>query len=494
MSTPFRSAAGCHPRSRGRAVCAAAALATLCTLAATTAGAEVAATGAAVAVPVALEPADSAAGDSQIKTRIDGVAGPVVEGEKLHGELLQQFYAAHDFQPVWSTRPTQAAALLGAVMRSGEHGLDPDLFHAALLRNPAALPPIDRELLLSDAFLAYADALARGVLPIEERMDDEDLKPEPVSIPAVLDNAINSPDPAAVIQALAPQTPEYAALQRALQSYRQGAPEPPAPAIEAGGRGRQVGAARASDNEARLREIEVSLERLRWLPRHLPPDRIWVNLPTEQLVLYRNDRPVFTTRVIIGQKDWQTPELETEITGLLFNPPWNVPPSIAAEEILPRLGRDPGYLTRHHMVWRRNGALQQVPGRGTALGRLKFEMADRFDVYLHDTPEKALFNRDNRRDSHGCVRVQTPRELAALLLQQPVETINQAIARNSTNRRMLPQPIPVFLVYQTAFLGPGGAIEFHPDVYGRDSEILLHLHPTEQAPVAQREAVGQRRG
>ena len=146
------------------------------------------------------------------------------------------------------------------------------------------------------------------------------------------------------------------------------------------------------------------------------------------------------------------------------------------------------------MVIRHNGAIQQLPGNGTALGQVKFELPNRFDVYLHDTPLKKLFARDNRRQSHGCVRVENPRELAALLLQQPVEVINKGIALGYTNRRMLPAPVPVFLVYQTAFVGADGAIEFRPDVYQRDDDIWQHLHPGRQAPVAQQESAGQRRG
>src|SRR5207244_5322463 len=119
-----------------------------------------------------------------------------VAGERLHGALLRQFYEGHNFEPVWPTRQAQAQALVNAVLRAGEHGLDPDLFHAALLRNLAALAPIERELVVSDGILAYADALARGAVPIENRMDDEDLTPEPVNLAATLDNAINSPDPA----------------------------------------------------------------------------------------------------------------------------------------------------------------------------------------------------------------------------------------------------------------------------------------------------------
>ncbi len=433
---------------------------------------------------------------TEIQSRIETAGGLSVAGQRLHGTLLRQFYAAHNYQPVWPGNETKAAALTQLVLRAADHGLDPDLFHGTALRNIAALSPIDRDLLLSDAFLSYADALARGALPIEDRMDDEDLTPEPVDVAAVLDRAIASPDPAAIIEALAPNSPEYLALRRALQAYRAGVPVTGrAAARRAPVAGASVASASvATGIDPRLRAIEVNLERLRWLPRHLPSDRVWVNLANAQLVLYRSDRPIFTSRVVIGQLDKQTPELQTTINSVLFNPPWNVPRSIVQEEILPKLSRDPGYLARHHMVWRRNGGIEQLPGHGTALGQLKFEMIDRFDVYLHDTPQKALFGQDNRRQSHGCVRVQNPRELAALLLNQPIEAIDRGIAAGTTNRRMLPTPMPVFLVYQTAFIEGDGSLAFRADVYDRDQEIWQHLHPMVHAPIAEHEPALERRG
>jgi murein L,D-transpeptidase YcbB/YkuD len=414
--------------------------------------------------------------DSPIHNRIES-ADLRIDGQKLHAALLRPFYAAHDFQPVWDGRKTQAEALLRAVARAGEHGLDVELFHASLLRRLASLSPIDRDLVLSDSFLGYADALARGAVPIEARYDDEDLTPEPVDVAAVLTRAIDSPDPAAVIEGLAPNSPAYLALRRALQSYR----------------GDASGAARSG--EAQRRAIIVNLERLRWLPRHLPADRIWVNIPTARLELYRDNRPVFATRVVVGETDKQTPELKTAITSLLFNPSWYVPPSIIKSEILPKLARDPNYLARHHMVWRSNGGIQQLPGPGgSALGRLKFEASNRFDVYLHDTPLKSLFSRSARFDSHGCVRVENPRELGSLLLGEPVEAIDRAIARSATARRMLPKAIPTFLVYQTAYLDSTGGIAFAPDVYDRDEEIWSRLQRAQQVPVAQHDRGAERRG
>ena len=494
MFKPPRIAGNRRPRQRSWAIPGAMAIAAAGLLVATTAGAEMPANGAAVLLPASLRPADpatvanpAASADSDIRNRIEGATRLVIAGENLHGALLRQFYAAHNFEPVWAGRQPQAQALVDVVLRAGDHGLDPDLFHGALLRNAAARPPLERELLLSDGILAYADALARGAVPIEARMDDEDLRPQPIDLAATLDNAINSPDPAAAIEALAPHSAAYLVLRRALQSYQSAGADGAAATIGAetpNTRQRQAPAVDTSP-EARLRQIAVNLERLRWLPRVLPADRVWVNTANAQLVLYRDNQPVFTTRVVVGEVDKQTPEFQTTIDSLLYNPPWNVPTSIATKEILPKLAQDPDYLDHHHMVMRNNGAIQQLPGAGTALGQLKFEMQDRFDVYLHDTPLKRLFARDDRRQSHGCVRVQNPRELAALLLQQPVAVINQGIARGDTNRRMLPASIPVFMVYQTAFAGPDGGIEFRPDVYQRDAEIWERLHPAGQAPVAQ---------
>jgi len=327
-------------------------------------------------------------------------------------------------------------------------------------------------------------------------MDDEDLKPEPVDAAMALDSAINSADPAAATEALAPNTPEYQAMRRALQYYQSAAAAPASsqPVHVAPGQRQPKPTSSPAAYQSRMREVAVNLERLRWLPRSMPAERVWVNTANAQLILYRGNRPVFTTRVVVGETDKQTPEVQATIGSVLFNPPWNVPRSIAAKEIYPKLSANPDYLAQHHMIIRKGGLIQQLPGEKSALGQVKFEMPNRFDVYLHDTPLKNLFSSDSRRRSHGCVRVQNPRELASLLLQRPMETIEQRIALGHTNSLSLPAPVPVFFVYQTAFVDQNGALEFRPDVYQRDEEVWAHLHRATQAPVAEREQAGQRRG
>jgi murein L,D-transpeptidase YcbB/YkuD len=513
VSTPAPLPQGRVIAQRGLAATAAAALAAILSLplSAIAADAGPATPATAGISTAALQPNETAPAaadipavpETELKKRLDTPGGLAVAGERLHTELLRRFYGSHNYKPVWTERQGQAEALRNALIRAGEHGLDPNLFHAAALSSTARLSPIDRDLLLSDAFLSFADALARGAVPLEARYDDEDLRPEPVDVAAELDRAIGSPDPAAAIERLAPQTQAYKALQRALQTVQHASvPGEQAAVAGAPARGQPGQQPRANpgsrqtvaaNGDARLRQIAVNLERQRWLPRSMPADRVVVNTAAAQLVLYRSDRPAFTTRVVVGELDKQTPELQTTIDGVLFNPPWNVPPSIARSEILPKVASDPGYLARHNMVYRSNGAIQQLPGPHAALGQIKFEMPNRFDVYLHDTPMKALFSQDNRRRSHGCVRVQNPRELASLLLQEPVDAVNRGVSVGYTHRKSLSASVPVFFVYQTAFADADGTIEFRPDFYARDEAIWQRLHRTSQVPMAQHEPPGERR-
>lgn len=482
-------------------------------------------------------------GNDEIKARLAG-SGPLsIAGEPLHAALLRRFYDDHADQPVWATHPAQATALWHAVLNAGDQGLDPDDFHVAAFAK-TGLSPVDRDMLLSDAFLGYAAALANGVMPSEARNDDEDLSPGPAGdVVAALDAALSSADPAAAIEALAPQTPDYAALRRAYQSYRAIAKAggwPHVPETPSAERIRALQQRLAVEGylptgyatnlldeetvqalknfqerhgltpdgvlgnatlielnvpaELRARQIAVNLERLRWLPRDLPPDRVWVNTANAHLQLFRDGRPVFTTRVVVGETSKQTPEFQAQIVSVLYNPPWYIPYGIAQKEIMPLVAADPDYLAKHHMAMRENGSILQEAGPYSALGRLKFEMPNRFDVYLHDTPMRSYFALANRRLSHGCVRVQNPRELAAMLLGVSEDDITRNINAGATTRRNLAQPIPVFIVYQTAFVDADGVLQFRHDVYQRDNDIAQHLTRRSQPPLAQQGAGNQRGG
>jgi murein L,D-transpeptidase YcbB/YkuD len=224
--------------------------------------------------------------------------------------------------------------------------------------------------------------------------------------------------------------------------------------------------------QQKLRTIELNMERLRWLPRTLPATRIEVNIPTADLTYYENDRPRLNMRVIVGTRTNMTPNAIATIGAVTLNPAWKVPASIARSEILPLAERDPNYLASHGYA-DVDGRLVQAPGPENALGRLKFEMPNPFDVYLHDTSSPQLFARARRTLSHGCVRVEHPRELAEALLgaEWPRPRIDATIETGETQSIPVPRPVPVFLLYQTVVAQADGGARFAEDVYGWDAEL-----------------------
>lgn len=227
---------------------------------------------------------------------------------------------------------------------------------------------------------------------------------------------------------------------------------------------------------ARLTQIEANLERLRWLPRDLPADRVEVNIAAAEAALIQAGRPVLRMRIVVGDLSHKTPMFASRLEAVVFNPPWNVPASIANNEILPRAARDPGYLARNNFV-RIDGRLRQRPGPNNSLGQIKFDLPSPFGVYLHDTPGKAAFQRPMRTLSHGCMRLEKPRELALALLTPQgwrEADVTAAIAAGGTHRVNLDRPVPLYVVYQTAMV-EDGRVRFVPDVYGWDAKLTAAL-------------------
>jgi murein L,D-transpeptidase YcbB/YkuD len=239
----------------------------------------------------------------------------------------------------------------------------------------------------------------------------------------------------------------------------------------------------------RAAQIAANMERWRWLPERLPATRIVVNVPLAMLTAYRDGDAVITSRVVVGAPSTPTPILATTTGSLLVNPPWNVPTSIIRNEILPQMRANPNYLASQRMRVMGNPQnanwstgegvrIQQAPGAGSALGVLKFEMPNEFDVYLHDTPAKRAFTADARAISHGCVRVNQIMALGSFALtgdtKAGLERINGLIGRG-TQTLTLPAPIPVYILYATAVPEQSGAVGFKPDVYGRDRRLIAAI-------------------
>jgi murein L,D-transpeptidase YcbB/YkuD len=230
----------------------------------------------------------------------------------------------------------------------------------------------------------------------------------------------------------------------------------------------------------RVLQIIANLERWRWLPPSMPGARLQVNSGAAIVTLFQNDVPVLSMKAVSGKPGDETPMLFSKIHSIVLNPPWNVPSSIAARELWPK-GR--GYLRRNGFVVIRTDdggvRLQQRAGEKSALGRYKFDFDNPYGVYLHDTPTQSTFERYARQASHGCVRLEKPKALAeALLAADPNWTataIAAAVEKGETVRVRLPQQVPVFIFYWTAFASPDGSMNFRTDPYNWDRLLLQRI-------------------
>jgi murein L,D-transpeptidase YcbB/YkuD len=245
----------------------------------------------------------------------------------------------------------------------------------------------------------------------------------------------------------------------------------------------------------RIRQLRVSLDRGRVLLHDLPKEFVVVNVAGYSIALIRGDEVVWTARAQVGKTYRQTPIFRSTITYLVFNPTWTVPPGIIEKDILPDARRNAAAFSRRGLrVLDRSGqevdpatvdwsryktghipyTLRQDPGPTNALGRVKFMFPNSYQVYLHDTPSKGLFERDNRSFSSGCVRVERALDLAGLLLQQQNGWDQAAIARTIERGELqnvtLSRKIPVLLTYWTAWVDAEGRVNFRHDIYGQDAQ------------------------
>jgi L,D-transpeptidase YcbB len=233
--------------------------------------------------------------------------------------------------------------------------------------------------------------------------------------------------------------------------------------------------------EDRLAQIDANLERWRWMPTRLPDERIEVDVGRAEASLYQAGTPTLTMRTIVGSPSHKTPLFSSRVEQVVFNPPWNVPASIASAELLPKEAKNPGYLARNDFIWV-DGRLQQKAGPKSALGLLKFNLPSPFGVYLHDTPSRSLFAGSNRALSHGCMRLEKPRELAAILLGRQgwsAAQVEAAIAAKKTSFVNLAEPVPLFVNYFTAAVDDRGHVTFSPDRYGWDAKLIIALASVE---------------
>jgi murein L,D-transpeptidase YcbB/YkuD len=249
----------------------------------------------------------------------------------------------------------------------------------------------------------------------------------------------------------------------------------------------------------RAGEIAANMERWRWMPENFEHRYVAVNVPDQSVEFVRDGRTVLHSPVVVGRPTSPTPITRSEIVSVVVNPPWNIPGDIAARDLLPQLVKNRNYLAQKHMVitdtpkdpygrkvdWKKvvpaqfPYAIQQLPGPATALGAVMLDSPNDFDVYLHDTPNKKLFDLTTREISNGCIRVQQIFPLASLALTDDagngMATLNQVVKTRETKRIKLDAPLPVYFLYWTAWADRDGDVQFRPDRYDRDAPLVAAL-------------------
>ncbi|HEY8573107.1 L,D-transpeptidase family protein [Phenylobacterium sp.] len=428
--------------------------------------------------------------------------------------------------------PEQLIAAADLLARADEHGLSPAAYLPARLREPGALPGPEDHAAVVAGLLRYARDVHVGRMDASEFPKIWQLRPDPYDPTGELSRALASGRLEPWLESLAPRYSGYAALKKGLTKYRQIAANggwtaiPEGPDLALGASGPRVAALRARlvaedpaahgpavfdtslqqavvraqkrygmkpdgivgkptlaalnvPAEQRVQQIVANMERWRWMPQKMPATRVQVNSGAAIVTLFRDDKPVLSMKAVSGKPGDETPMLVSEIHSVVLNPPWNVPTSIASEELWPKERKNPGYLERagYRVISTEGGSrLQQRPGPDSALGLYKFDFENPFAVYLHDTPAKTGFERVARQASHGCVRIEKPAELArALLAGDPKwtpEAIADAVAGGETQRVRLPSGVPVYILYWTAFAGADGQMNFRTDPYGWDKLLL----------------------
>lgn len=478
-------------------------------------------------------------------------------------ELLGSLYPLEAAEPLWiddagglTPAGRQAVDLLAG---ADSHGLNPE--HYRVVTNPADLAPFEIELSL--AMLRYLGDITFGRVDPASVGHHLPARGGRTALPGSLRRAAAAGHTIDAVAAVMPLLGRYEGLRNGLVRYRALAAGPALPALPANSPSIHVGeplpwvaalrahlvafgdlAPHAGDAvadvydpsledavkqfqrrhgltddgvigkstlaalrvpvAARVRQIEMALERLRWLPRDLTGRVILVNIPMFRLSAFddiRSTVPAMTMKVVVGTRGrYSTPVFASQVEQVVFRPYWNVPRSIVHGEILPKARANWGYLAanRYQLVRGNsdrgevvpvsaeslnalaNGALRlrQRPGPGNALGLVKFHLPNEYDVFLHDTPSQSAFQRDQRALSHGCVRVENPFDLAAWVLGAPAwsrERVTTATTGSDAQIVPVERPVHVVVMYTTAAADADGTVHFAPDIYGHDVRLAPRL-------------------
>jgi L,D-transpeptidase YcbB len=483
-------------------------------------------------------------------------------GDAKERTAIDTFYSSRNYAPLWITdgkvnaRATTAIAYLGQVAADGLDPSDYPVPKLDSLTDPTALA--QAEINLTASVVKYAHHAQIGRVHWSRVSGDisyDQSAPDPAAVLAAI---VQAKDIGEALDGYEPHAAGYVTLKAKLAEIRAGLREadkaqiPNGPPLKIGVQDERVpllrsrldvtddgsttydkaladavrkfqqvhrlkstGALDAATLEAlngrqpdRQTDIIIAnMERWRWMPHDLGDTYVIVNIPDYILRVIRDGKQVWMTKIVVGKPSTPTPLMSAQMKSITVNPTWNIPQSIASAEYLPLLQQDPTILQRMglNVSYNPDGSihLSQPPGEQNALGQIRFNFPNKFLVYQHDSNQKYLFGKDQRDDSHGCMRVQDPLKYAEVLLSivRPGEgytedRIHRMFGNNEVNIQF-PTSIPVHLTYQTAFVDDGGKLQFRDDIYGRDRALLAVLNGPDakisDTPVEHRENTASHR-
>ncbi|MEO7856810.1 MAG: L,D-transpeptidase family protein, partial [Gemmatimonadaceae bacterium] len=473
---------------------------------------------------------------------------PATVGEKAW-RRTQRLYKRFGETPLWLTKDglekDRAGALTDAVLNANADALKLDEYPITELANaivelrrapkPTADQLADADVLLTSTYASLGEDLLTGQINPKSIAQSWNIDPQDENVDSALVRTLGKMPLEQAINAMRPNNPDYAGLQKELVRYRGIVGKggwiaiPAGKALKTGDRdtpqrlaalrarlvaeGIAVGGATGANvfdaslagaiaqfqarhaiavdsalgsetlnslnvpAEYRLGQIAANLERDRWMPRSLGSRYISVNVPAFHLEAFDNGEKALDMKVIVGQEyeDKATPVFSDSMETVVFRPFWNITPDIQAKEIEPKIASNPGYMAAENLEYYKDGGttrIRQKPGPQNSLGFVKFLFPNDFNIYLHDTPNRELFGKDVRAFSHGCIRVEKPTELAQWVLGWDAEKVKQAMDAGADNTPVkLPRKLPVYITYGTAYLRDG-ALYFGNDLYHRDDKLV----------------------
>ncbi|WP_296436438.1 L,D-transpeptidase family protein [Rhizobium sp. UBA1881] len=440
--------------------------------------------------------------DSVLSTLFDGGAGNPAKIMREMGGLslqmnsdiaasLEAYYSQPKAKLIWvdakgpNARAREALALL---KQADDWGLTAADYAIAEALGQGRQNSADQskalatfELSLSNKMLMFLQDNFRGRIDPNKLSNYYDFKRKPVDLQATLARLAAAPDLMSAVDRFMPSSPKFAQLAAELHWLR------------SSGQG--------GDTTVNINKVTVAMEELRWMPQEFPDRYVFINQPAYMAYYTENGDVTLSMKAVIGQQDHQTNFFDATIKTVEFNPDWGVPQSIIKNEMLPHLKKDPSYLDREGYKVAVNGkpmpsakvdwtqpleniAVVQPPGADNALGQLKILFPNPHAIYMHDTPARGKFASQDRMFSHGCVRLENPRAMAAAVLKTSVDSVNQEIAAGDKKDVPVPEEIPVYVSYFTAWPTADGIIHYYDDIYGRDAQTLSAIRATSASRAA----------